>query len=484
MDSSQPDLDSISNSISDLTCSSLEDFVREPLPFEPTHEKGRKIRYCSIENCSYNTSVITNLRRHLLNKHNIEISPKQPIARVQGYQNLQEIWSNSEDCMKDTIQNTVFSAHLKKDIVRKALVRFIVQQRLALSIVERPAFHTFVRALNPLADEHIIPTSHNTIRTAILSDWYEEKLILQRDLSHAISKINISLDIWTSPNRILFLGIVGYFVRPNSYYLQKNLLGLRQIGGHSGEEQFTVLRTILEEYDISDKLGVIIGDNASTNDTLCRTIAKWYHDNQERAWDAETQRIRCLGHIINLIVQAFLFSGSSSSYSLKDLEKADQQEQDGILFDVVQQKEIRKIGPLGKLHNIVVHIRSSAPRTKEFTTGAHKMIPLDNRTRWNSWYMMISAAIRLEKEVDFYTKNQPDLKSDTLEQGDWELLRTMADFLKTFKDITLENEGDKKSLSASLPSLFILKWHIRMFLEKNRSRTQKVCIYISYDILY
>jgi hypothetical protein len=302
MDSLQNDLDSISNSLSDLTHSSFEDYCRDPLPHEPTQEKGRKIRYCGIEHCSYNTAVVTNIRRHLLKEHDIETSKKQPLTRILGHQHFQDLWSSSEERTKDTIQNTVFSAHLDKDIVRKALVRFIVQQRLALSIVERPAFHTFVRALNPLADEHIVPTSHNTIRTAILSDWYEEKLILQRDLSHATSKINISLDIWTSPNRILFLGIVGYFVRHNSHHLQKSLLGLRQIGGHSGEEQFNVLRTVLEEFDISDKLGMIIGDNASTNDTLCRTISKWYQDEYERAWDPEKQRIRCLGHIINLIV--------------------------------------------------------------------------------------------------------------------------------------------------------------------------------------
>lgn len=44
---------------------------------------------------------------------------------------------------------------------------------------------------------------------------------------------------------------------------------------------------ILEEYKISNNLGVIIGGNAITNDTLCRTIANWYLNNKGSAWDPE-----------------------------------------------------------------------------------------------------------------------------------------------------------------------------------------------------
>ncbi len=65
---------------------------------------------------------------------------------------------------------------------------------------------------------------------------------------------------------------------------------------------------------------------------------------------------------------------------------------------------------MGKLPNIVVNIRGSGLRTKEFVDKAHRIIPLDNRTRWNNWYYMSMIALELEMHVDFYVKNQPDLK--------------------------------------------------------------------------
>jgi len=90
-------------------------------------------------------------------------------------------------------------------------------------------------------------------------------------------------------------------------------------------------------------------------------------------------RIRCIGHIINLIVQAFLFT---SVITAQELESYDEQEQTGQLSnDKVKRVQFRLLGPLGKAHNIVVHIRASPSRTAEWKELAGRMIPIDNRTR-------------------------------------------------------------------------------------------------------
>jgi len=160
---------------------------------------------------------------------------------------------------------------------------------------------------------------------------------------------------------------------------------------------------------------------------------------------------------------------------MEELEISDKREQEGVPYDdVVRQTEMRETGPLGKLHNITVHIRSSGPRTKEFVSSAKKMIPLDNRTRWNSWYAMISTAIKLEKEVDFYAKKQPDLKKDVLCETDWQLLRTIAEFLGALKDVTVNNEGYGKTLAVSLPWLYVVRWRIKLLIEAFRGKPEKV----------
>ena len=65
---------------------------------------------------------------------------------------------------------------------------------------------------------------------------------------------------------------------------------------------------------------MIIGDNSGTNDTLCQSIEEWYKNESLSKWSAERNRIQCIGHILNLIVQAFFI------IKLKDYELYDKAE--------------------------------------------------------------------------------------------------------------------------------------------------------------
>jgi hypothetical protein len=74
-----------------------------------------------------------------------------------------------------------------------------------------------------------------------------------------------------------------------------------------------------------------------------------------------------------------------NSISAKELESYNELEEKGELKDTEEVKQkFWLLGPLGKLHNIIVDICSSANRTTEFLAVATRMVPLDNRTRWNS----------------------------------------------------------------------------------------------------
>ena len=50
------------------------------------------------------------------------------------------------------------------------------------------------------------------------------------------------------------------------------MLTLKQVAGHSGDDQFTILLLVLKDYSIVQKLRAIIADNAPLNNVLCRLI--------------------------------------------------------------------------------------------------------------------------------------------------------------------------------------------------------------------
>ena len=64
---------------------------------------------------------------------------------------------------------------------------------------------------------------------------------MRKRLQSALSKIHLSFDVWTSPNKILFLGICTHFVDRDSQQLFKTLIGLCLLTGHGEDKQAEVL---------------------------------------------------------------------------------------------------------------------------------------------------------------------------------------------------------------------------------------------------
>ena len=52
----------------------------------------------------------------------------------------------------------------------------------------------------------------------------------------------------------------------------KTLLAFHTVKEHSEEEQFAVLLSVLQDYNIIEKLETVIADNSDTNNTLCQEI--------------------------------------------------------------------------------------------------------------------------------------------------------------------------------------------------------------------
>jgi hypothetical protein len=137
------------------------------------------------------------------------------------------------------------------------------------------------------------------------------------------------------------------------------------------------------------------------------------------------------------------------------------------------------MGPLGKMHNIVVHIRGSTTRIAEFLEIAERRIPLDNCTRWNSWYTMLVIALELRPAVEKYFQNhESDLEDDELSNADWRRLRTIMEFLKPFSQATLYTEGDSAAIDRVLFSMDVLIIHFeRSLVSKTFLKIEKYLLY-------
>ena len=151
-----------------------------------------------------------------------------------------------------------------------------------------------------------------------------------------------------------------------------------------------------------------------------------------------------------------------NSISAEELKSYEELKKRGELKNIKKiKRKFRLLGPFGKFHNIIINIRSSGNRIAEFLTLATRIIPLDNRTRWNSWYNSLVVANKLAAAINTYTKDHwADLEYDFITLEDWTKLRTIEEFLKSFYTAILKLEGHKATLENVL---FIMNIIIKYF---------------------
>jgi len=126
------------------------------------------------------------------------------------------------------------------------------------------------------------------------------------------------------------------------------LLSLHRFkGAHSGIKQAEHLWHTLQLYDILPFVGMFNVENASNNNTALVKVAYRLHDAGYASFNPIQARIRCFGHVLNLVVKAILWG--------KDVEA----------FEINHQAAEAELGPihdwqckdpLKKLHNCLTYI--------------------------------------------------------------------------------------------------------------------------------
>ncbi len=156
--------------------------------------------------------------------------------------------------------------------------------------------------------------------------------------------------------------------------------------------------------------------------------------------------MRYIGHIINLIIQAFFFKDKISIKTLKafdindltqelGLQEASQEQADGeklaqeqLKKEANMRKLMRALGALRKLHNLAVHIRSSAGRASVFRALTGRLLPIDNRTRQNSWSTMLTVAYEKQVAITRYQSDfEEEIKAEDILQAptNWKELQAI-----------------------------------------------------------
>ncbi|KAF5721631.1 ribonuclease H [Fusarium mundagurra] len=434
-----------------------------------------------------------NAANHIRNNHPVASRSTRSVSGTQRSISAHFRPVASEDALRNAFNPQAY---------QEALISILTRRRVPFSAIEWDEFKQLALACNPYIKDSLITSRRTMVRyIAANYDFYSSEI--KDSLTTASSPIHISTDLWTSPHRHSLLAVCAQWV-DKDYKLRKALLSLPECAeSHSGEAQAQAVIDTLEKYGIQSKLGWHTGDNATSNDTCLESIQHKLMSRHKIKFNAKGRRIRCIAHIINLSLQAFLLAsskealvaalGSASGVTGEELlsqfsevlashrkkaaaERNTAKRKNGEPVRKHKRKGstasntsvisaddfsgVENVPALRKLHGLAVWLSSSSLHQNAWDKAVGLRLGMDNRTRWSSWYQVIDRAIRKKDKVQsFMSDHEEAIGDNRLLVGDWELLGKVHTFLQPFASATLYAEGDDSSISQSLMLMDMLLLH-------------------------
>jgi hypothetical protein len=451
-------------------------------PVRTTKEKGyRKFFYCKYPRCDrYAVVGVQAARNHMEREHGV-ILDRPPPSKAQKLRNqdLRQVVSlnqQQQDKQKGQETHEVLRSVIEPVQMRQALLRLIVHHDLPLNTAEWPELHSLIYTVNPVASSFIWK-SHSTIARQIAATFDAKKNQLKDVLQQSKSLIHLTTDTWHSPNFKEFQAITATFVTAEGR-LSKALLNLCELSeGHAGATVAPLVLSTLKDYQIDQKLGFITADNHGANDTLCRALSE-----ELEHWQPEQRRLRCLGHIINLAVQAFLHAKDKEAVELaisqSNTPATTLDEQLSLLSDKDETAGWIKIAPLQKVLSFVRKLRSSDKLYNAFKRLAKKTIRAPNDTRWNSYLATFEDAYSLRGHYQaFIADYHAQLLDCELSTTEWQLVEQTIQLLQPFKEATKQCEGDYITLDQVQLHMDALVHHyseLQMQYSSNKSLSESL----------
>ena len=229
------------------------------------------------------------------------------------------------------------SRHPQQVAVTDALVCFIAEDLLPLSVVDSTRFIKLLHTLDP---KYQVP-SRKHLSTILLKRKYDgvKNQILKR--LQGVESINLTLDLWSNRQMKSFLGVTGHFIS-KEWKMESMMLACNRVTGrHTAENIASWYVEITSEYDIGAKVKHIVTDNASNVKKAFVTLPGFQQDqasddeddDDDAAEDyevvdivddlseLETEHHGCFAHTLQLIVKDGLKKAGQIEHIIKKCSK-------------------------------------------------------------------------------------------------------------------------------------------------------------------
>ena len=329
----------------------------------------------------------------------------------------------------------------KQESLTKNVMGFIIGTVQPLSIIEDP---DFINMINGFDERYKIPCT-KTLKDRIFTAYEAGKDMLKNQFMQ-IQHISLTLDSWSSPPHLPYLGITAHWIT-SKFEPQEVLLSMEELPyPHSAYEIRDHLSDLLNEWELSSKITVIVTDNASNMKKACNYM--------------EIERIPCSAHTLQLSIGKgldtikILINKCKLLISFLSADKKKQQLKESQIY-LYRQQEMQETEELleKKADNLICLNMVKA-----------------NNTRWNSTLyafqrlIILKPAISMLKasllsDMSLYIRKEGErLEELYLTVYEWKVINEIVELLSPFEEATRLLSGIKyPTIGFTYPSMYNLR---------------------------
>ena len=345
-------------------------------------------------------------KRRVIQKHKLEVE------RLTGKTGQSSITS-----FGSTIPKKLSDPRRKE--VNGAIYAFMIENLLPASILNSTTFRDLIQVcLNihhePNKDQVYSVEDRRTFARTTLPALYETakenviKLLKRGEIEGHGFVGGISFDEWKDTYRkVAYINVTAHFLDEDFKLFAVNL-GTKQLFETNSWHIAEKVQEVCSEFNINPSKCLFVTDSGSNVKAACLS----------KRW----KRVPCLGHDLNLLVQADFLENTTSD---------DCKEFDACLTSC---RDVVALFKRGKGQNKLEEMR----KLRQLSPCSLK---LDVSTRWNSALHMVSSVVEnYYLIVDILAH---DKRHDLIAKLNFDSLKSLLKFLKPFEDLTRKMSGDK-----------------------------------------
>ena len=343
------------------------------------------------------------------------------------------------------------ATHPRQISVSNALVEFVAEDLMPLSVVDSTRFRNLVSILEPC---YQMP-SRKQLSTVLLKKKYDTLRSKVVDQLQKIKSLNITVDLWSNRQMKSYLGMTGHYIS-NQWTLESVMLACNRVtGGHTSDNIMLWYNEVVSEFDVRDKIKHVVTDSAANIKKAFLTLPGFENDTSDSdIEDEDDDDIEGEYSSKALLLQSDLEHHSCFAHILQLVVK------DGIA----------KAGPIStvikKCSKFVSFLRKSTIATDTLQDTIR--IQGDNITRWNSQLQMIKSVLSISPDI-FLKLIEID-GAPKLNSHDKNLLQDIVEILEPFAEATdFVQVGCIPSAGYVLPCIKGLKHHLKNMVSKYHS---------------